>query len=181
MKRIRNRKEYIKKIYSQTWVKNLDPSTGIFQNYEKNLCAYIKARVPLKEKMLEVGIGKGETFASFFAKEGYSVYGIDISPDLVKECKMLNRNINCKAGDAENLDYPDNFFYLTYCFKSTWYFPNLLRAVDEMFRVTKPGGFIIFDVMNKNNPEINRAYQKCLFKATSLGRVIVLFKNIVKG
>jgi len=68
------------------------------------------------------------------------VHVIDIAPTLIDKCKQLNPDIKCKVGDAEDLEYPDNYFHLTYCFHSTWYFPRLNKAIDEMLRVTRSGG-----------------------------------------
>ena len=49
-----------------------------------------------------------------------------------------------------------------------------------MIKVTKPGGFVIFDVQNRNNPEISRAYQKALFETKFAGKTIRIIKNVIK-
>ena len=75
--------------------------------------------------MLEVAIGTGYPIADHLQKAGHEVHGIDISPDLVRRCRELNPAIQAKVGDAEHLEYPDATFDATYCFHSSWYFPNL--------------------------------------------------------
>lgn len=138
-----DRKTYMRDVYSKGWITAREEIYG-FLEYDKNLCKYICEHVNTNAgKLLEVAIGTGYPFGDFFQKAGYSVYGIDISPDLIDKCRQLNPNINCKVGDAEDLDYPDDFFDCVYCFHSTWYFPNLNKAIDEMLRVTRPGGGVL--------------------------------------
>lgn len=131
-----DRKTYMREVYSKSWISAREEIYG-FLEYDKNLCNYICKHVPEAGKLLEVAIGTGYPFADFFQKAEYSVQGIDISPKLIEKCRQLYPKINCKVGDAEDLDYPDDFFDCVYCFHSTWYFPNLNKAIDEMLRVTR--------------------------------------------
>lgn len=172
-----DRKNYIRDVYSKYWITAREKIYG-FLEYDKNLCKYICQHVPNGGKLLEVAIGTGYPFADFFQKAGYSVYGIDISPDLIEKCRQLSSNINCKVGDAEDLDYPDDYFDCTYCFHSTWYFPNLNQAIDEMLRVTRSGGLIMFDIQNRNNEEMDSAYRKRLSQRTGMARMIRYAKEV---
>jgi ubiquinone/menaquinone biosynthesis C-methylase UbiE len=172
-----DRKVFIRDIYSNYWLSAREKRYG-FSKYDKNLSNYICENVPNRSKILEVAIGTGYPFADFFQKEGYFVYGIDISPDLINKCQQLNPEIHCRVGDAEELDYPDSDFDCTYCFHSSWYFPNLNKAIDEMFRVTRPNGLVIFDIQNLNNHKINKIYRRNLFENRGIGRIIRIMKNI---
>lgn len=174
-----DRKTYMRDVYYKYWITAREKIYG-FLEYDKNLCNYICEHVPNTGKLLEVAVGNGYLFGDFFQKAGYSIYGIDISPDLIEKCRQLNPNINCRVGDAEDLDYPDNYFDCTYCFHSTWYFPNLNRAIDEMLRVTRPGGLVIFDIQNRNNREIDSSYRRRLIENTGMRRIVRYAKNIAK-
>jgi len=174
-----DRKTFMKQVYSLYWLKARETIYG-FSQYDRNLCTYISSNVPKEATLLDVAVGTGYPFADFFQRAGYSIYGIDIAPSLVARCVDLNPNINAKVGDAETLEYPDEIFDCAYCFHSTWYFPNLNQVVKEMLRVTRPGGLVIFDLQNANNPSIGATYRKKLFQATWLGRVIRYAKNIAK-
>jgi SAM-dependent methyltransferase len=66
------------------------------------------------------------------------------------------------VGDAENLDFADDTFACTYSFHSSWYFPDLTRVIDEMLRVTRPGGRVWFDIQNRDNPEIAADFDRRL-------------------
>lgn len=173
------RKSYMRKAYSKYWITARERIYG-FSKYDKNLCNYICTHVPIGGKLLEVAIGTGYPFAEFFQKQGYYVYGIDLSPELIEKCKKLYPNVDCKVGDAENLEYPNNYFDATYCFHSTWYFPDLNKAVDEMIRVTHLGGLVIFDIQNRNNQDINDAYQRNLAKTKGANRIKGYIKNVIK-
>lgn len=176
---IMDRKTYTKNVYSKYWITAREKIYG-FMEYDKNLCNYVCGRIPKGKKVLEVAVGTGYPFADIFQKLGYIVYGIDISPELIDKCRQTNPLIDCKVGDAEYLDYPDDQFDCTYCFHSTWYFPDLTKAIDEMLRVTHPGGLIIFDIQNRNNKDINRAYRKRLSPDTGMKRIFRYTKNIAK-
>ena len=175
-----DRKTYMKNVYSKYWIVARKKKYG-FSEYEKNLCYYIGEKVSKESKILEVAIGTGFPFGNFFQNRGYKVYGVDIAPVLIEECKKLNAKINCKVGDAENLDYHDNFFSCTYCFNSTSYFDDLCKVIDEMVRVTIPNGMIIFDIQNRNNKEVIQNYNKmCLEKSNQIGKLFRYVKNLGK-
>jgi ubiquinone/menaquinone biosynthesis C-methylase UbiE len=174
-----DRKTYMRDIYSKYWINAREEIYG-FTQYDKNLCSYICENVPKGENILEVAIGTGFPFGDFFQEAGYQVHGVDISPILIEKCRELNAKINCKVGDSEDLDYQDEYFYCTYCFHSTWYFPNLCKAIDEIVRVTIPGGMIIFDIQNRNNKEIDTAYRKNLTRGKGMRRLLGYGKSIAK-
>ena len=132
-------KEHMIKRYSKHWIKVRDNDAGQ-STYSQNLIKIIKDYSSRGDKVLEVAIGTGQPFAQNLLKDGYTVYGVDIAPNLINKCKQLNPTIDCRIADAEKLPFNDGFFNLTYCFNSTWYFPNLHKAIDEMIRVTSPGG-----------------------------------------
>ncbi len=174
-----DRKTYIKEVYSKYWLNARDRIYG-FSKYDENLCAYICDHIPRGRKLLDVGIGTGYPFGDFLQKNGYDVYGIDISPELIKKCNTLYPDIHAKVSDAEALEYTDNYFGGSYCFHSSWYFADLNKAIEEMIRVTSRGCLIIFDIENRNNGEIENAYEKKLKEAKGLGKYKKFCKNLAK-
>lgn len=178
---ILDRKKYIEDIYSKYWIDAREKKYG-FLDYDKNVCFLLVGLVSdVKEnKILEVAIGTGYPYAYYFDNAGAEVYGIDISPDLVAKCKRTYPNIRCEIGDAEKLPYKDCSFDIAYCFHSSWYFPNLKKAIDETIRVTKSGGFIAFDIQNRNNPEITRGFKKHIGETRGIGKIKKVIKNLIK-
>lgn len=176
-----DRKAYIRNKYSKRW---LSARTNIygFMDYDKSVLALIgRTCAGANSRILEVCVGTGYPFADFLCKAGYEVHGIDLSPQLIEECKRINPDICCKVGDAEELDYPDNFFDLVYCVHSSWYIPDLNKAVMEMHRVVKSGGHVLFDVQNRNNKFISRLHKRHVFyNAHWAGRTLKTAKNFVK-
>ncbi len=173
------RKAYMKDVYSQYWLTARETIYG-FSDYDRNLCDYIRGNTPEGAALLDVAVGTGYPFADHFQQLGYSVHGVDISPDLVEECRSLNPEIEAKVGDAESLDYPDDSFDCAYCFHSTWYFPDLPKAIGEMLSVTRPGGLVMFDIQNRNNKANDASYRSSLFRATAVGRAIRRTRQVAK-
>ena len=174
-----DRKKFIKEIYAKYWLSARHNDYG-FLEYDRNLCNFILANCN-KDKILEVAIGTGFPFADYFQKQGYEVYGIDIAPILIEKCKKFNNKIICKIGDAEDIEYPTNFFLCTYCFHSTFYFSNLKQSIKEMIRVTKPGGLVIFDIQNADNyMTILNNNKLILNKSNYFRRFVRYVKNIIK-
>jgi ubiquinone/menaquinone biosynthesis C-methylase UbiE len=174
-----DRKQYMKEVYPKYWKTARKEIYG-FGDYDKSLCHYLAERVPPGEKVLEVAIGTGYPIAEFLQAADYPVYGIDISADLVQQCRRQNPYISCTIGDVEDLPYRSGYFGCTYCFHSTWYFPNLTRAIDEMLRVTRSSGLVLFDIQNRNAKNIDTAYRKRLAANRTAGKMIRYGKNVAK-
>jgi ubiquinone/menaquinone biosynthesis C-methylase UbiE len=176
-----DRKHFMREVYSHYWLRARETKYG-FMDYDQRLCDTISSRAPEGGKLLEVAIGTGYPIADALQKGGFEVHGIDISPALVEKCHATNPAIHAKVGDAENLDYADGEFDAVYCFHSTWYFPDLTRVIDEMIRVTRPGGFVVFDIQNRANPEIAAAHdrQRALVRPGLGPRLNLHARNLAK-
>jgi SAM-dependent methyltransferase len=158
-----DRKQFMTTVYSGYWMGARDKIYG-FMAYDRSLCDQVSAGLAPGGKVLEVAIGTGYPIADHLQQAGHEVHGVDISPDLVRRCRELNPAIVAKVGDAENLDYPAATFDATYCFHSSWYFPDLPRAIGEMVRVTRPGGTVLLDIQNASNAQVDAAYRKRLYR-----------------
>jgi len=174
-----DRKKYMKEVYPKYWITAREKIYG-FSEYDKNLCRFISERVPAGEKLLEVAIGTGYPIADFLQKSGYSICGIDISSNLIQKCRHINPDITCTVADVEHLPFADGHFDCTYCFHSTWYFPRLTKAIEEMLRVTRSPGLVIFDLQNRNAKTIAEAYRRRLAASTVIGTIIRCGKNMAK-
>jgi len=174
-----NRKEFVRDVYSRYWITARDK---IYSNlpYDQNLVKYVRDRIPPGAELLEVAIGTGEPFGRLFVDAGYRMSGIDISPALVARCKELHPGIDCQLGDAEHMDFPDGRFACTYCFHSTWYFPDLEKAIREMIRVTQTGGLVVFDIMNLDHPRIRSYHERKVAETQGVRRVYRFAKNVAK-
>jgi ubiquinone/menaquinone biosynthesis C-methylase UbiE len=151
------RKKYMKDVYSSYWKDAREKIYG-FSDYDRWLCQHVVDVVRPKSRILEVAIGTGFPLAEFLNGKGFDVYGADISPLLLRQCtRRIGGTVT--VSDAENLCFASESFELTYCFHSTWYFPNLVDALREMCRVTRRGGIVTFDILNGRNEEIRQGHE----------------------
>lgn len=97
-------------------------------------------------RILDVGTGTG-FFAVLLAQKGHRVEGIDLTPAMLEEARVLakqrNLNIPFREMDAQNLAYADGTFDVVISRNLTWTLPNPERAYCEWYRVLKPGGVLL--------------------------------------
>ncbi|MBW1823389.1 MAG: class I SAM-dependent methyltransferase [Deltaproteobacteria bacterium] len=110
--------------------------------------------------VLEVGCGEG-LFLAKLAKEkrDLDIYGADIWKDILDKAK--NRfeednitNVKLHHCDASSLIFENNFFDVVVCINVFFNLPSEIfyKSLQEISRVCKSGGKIIFDIRNSMNP-----------------------------
>ena len=108
----------------------------------------IHAQLPEEKnlKILDVGCGAG-FFSILLAKEGYQVTGIDLTPDMIKNARLLaeEEKVSCEfqVMDAENPEFPDETFDVVISRNLTWTLPHVQHAYQEWIRVLKKGGILL--------------------------------------
>jgi SAM-dependent methyltransferase len=111
----------------------LEPFIVPFANFEANK----------GKKVLEIGVGLGADHQRFAEAEA-DLHGIDLTERTVahigRRLKLFGLSSRLSVGDAENLDFPDQNFDLVYSWGVLHHSPNTPKAIDEVFRVLKPGG-----------------------------------------
>jgi len=95
--------------------------------------------------VLEVGCGTGLVLEriSRFAKHAK---GVDLSPGMLE--KALARGLDAVEGSATDLPFADASFDVTCSFKVLAHIPEIDRALSEMARVTRPGGYVLAELYN---------------------------------
>ncbi len=97
--------------------------------------------------VLEVGIGTG--LALDFYGPHVQVTGIDLSEDMLREAEAKARKVRLKnlarlhQMDARTLAFPDASFDHVAAMHIMSVVPEPERVLDEMVRVTRPGGSVI--------------------------------------
>ena len=110
--------------------------------------------LPLDSRILEVGCGAGLTTVAL-AQRGYVVNAIDSVPAMVDLTRQLADRLNTEhrvvtsLGDIHSLPFPDNTFTLTLAMGVIPWLHASDRAIREMTRVTKPGGYLIVNADNR--------------------------------
>jgi ubiquinone/menaquinone biosynthesis C-methylase UbiE len=94
---------------------------------------------------LEVAIGTGLNLPHY--PLDVHLTGVDLSPEMLALAKSSARNIDrtieLKEGDAQNLPFSDRSFDTVVCTYALCSVPDEARAISEMKRVLKPGGRLI--------------------------------------
>lgn len=106
-------------------------------------------------RILDIGCGAG-FFSIILSQLGHTVTGIDITPNMIEESKLLaysiNSNVEFIVMDAEKLDFDTNYFDVVVARNVTWNLPHPDEAYKEWFRVLKPGGILLnYDAEHAKN------------------------------
>lgn len=132
------------------------------------------------KKILEVGIGAGTDFLQWI-RAGTQTYGIDLTHEAIENVKHRLELFNLQAhdlkvADAENLPYEDNAFDLVYSWGVIHHSPDTIRCLEEIIRITKPGGSIKIMIYNRHSLFAFYRYLLCgLFK----GKPFRSFSNVL--
>jgi ubiquinone/menaquinone biosynthesis C-methylase UbiE len=119
-------------------------------------------------KLLEIGCGHGQWLAEFqmFGLHVANLAGIELDEERAKFAGKRIVGADVRAGNAVTLPWDDNSFDIV--FQST-VFTSILddeikqKVADEMKRVCKPDGFILwydFAYNNPKNPDV-KGVKKC--------------------
>lgn len=102
-----------------------------------------------EKHVLDLGCGTGEVSKILFAA-GHRVTGIDFSDAMLSRAMQKHADKEARgiylSGDAEATNLPDAQFDAATCRHLVWTLVNPQQALDDWYRVLKPGGhLIIFD------------------------------------
>jgi len=103
-------------------------------------------------KLLDLGCGPG-VYAELFAKEGYSVTGVDYSKRSIgyanEQTKLNNSGIEYLYQNYLTIDYTEQFDVITIINKDYAVFSitDRMMLLKKVYQALKPGGKFILDVM----------------------------------
>jgi ubiquinone/menaquinone biosynthesis C-methylase UbiE len=129
--------------------------------------AYLKQ--PADSHALDIGCGKCYNSLRL-ARRGYQVTAGDYSEAIISEARKnveklgLADRISISRQDILSLTYPENSFDLVLCYGVLMHIPEIERAIAELARVCKPGGFIVLEEISMWAPEalLMRTYWRLL-------------------
>lgn len=112
---------------------------------DKALTAYLSR--PGDRMMLDVACGPGtyvRTIADGLTGDGRCI-GIDYSPSMLHQAATTNAipRTSYVRADAHAIPFGDNTFDVVTCLAALYLIPDALPVLDELVRVTRPGGEII--------------------------------------
>jgi len=115
--------------------------------------------------LLDVGCGlcHWSRLISQFLPTGAQISGLDADPkwgsekqDIIDKFKARGMDFQVFQGDAYALPFADNSFDAVTCQTLLIHLANPLKALQEMYRVVKPGGIIICAEPNNLVPNLTR-------------------------
>jgi ubiquinone/menaquinone biosynthesis C-methylase UbiE len=100
--------------------------------------------------ILDVGCGGGRTIQKLaaMATEGM-LWGVDYAEGSVAASRAINRQlieagrVEIRRASVSQLPFPDDTFDLVTAVETQYYWPNLVKDMQEILRVLKPGGTLI--------------------------------------
>lgn len=114
-------------------------------------------------RLLDLGCGTGWT-SDFFARQGYQVLGIDISPDMIAHASRRHLpDLRFQVGDYEEMAFDDEFDAAVFC-------ASLHHAVDEelalrrVLAALRPGGVCVAcepGAGHQASPAAKEAVRRC--------------------
>src|SRR5882757_4257609 len=108
----------------------------LFEGGREWACSRVKGRV------LEIAVGTGRNLP--YHRDDVSLTGIELSPEMLKiaeqRAKELGREADLRLGDAQALDFPDASFDSVLLTFALCTIPDDRAAVEEVYRVLRPGG-----------------------------------------
>lgn len=131
-----------------------------------------------KEKVLDIGCGPGWLVRNY-ATNGADIYAVDITDKAVeltrKMLDLFELHGTIQVGNAEELPFEDDTFDFISSSGVLHHTPDMQKAVDEVYRVLKPGHRAVISVYYKNillHPKLFPLFLKLyrLFKPNVPGR-----------
>lgn len=113
-----------------------------------NSAAYLLGSLKPHMRILDIGCGPGTITADLaeLVPDGH-VTGVDRAPGILDQARATAAerglgNVEFAVADVHSLDFPDDTFCVVHAHQVLQHVGDPVRALREMHRVTKPGGYI---------------------------------------
>lgn len=136
------------------WFKT--PIGRLIRKYESDLI--LKMLIPSSgEHILDAGCGSG-VFSGDLISAGCEVFGLDLSlPMLIRSAeKHAGTSLCLSQGRLEHLPFANNAFHKTVSITAIEFIEDARAVLQELFRVTRPGGIIVVGTLNSSGPWAER-------------------------
>jgi ubiquinone/menaquinone biosynthesis C-methylase UbiE len=136
-----------------------------------------RVRIEKQFSILDVGCGGGRTIQKLaaLAPEGI-VHGVDYAEGSVAASRNTNARlikmgrVEIRCASVSQLPFSDNSFDLVTAVETQYYWPDLIKDMQEVLRVLKPGGTLIVILESYEQGTRNRLQKPImkLLKSTTL-------------
>lgn len=135
----------------------------------------------MPDRLIDIGCGPG-AFLSL-VKETFpdiQLNALDLSEEMIHETReRLSNTAIATVGDSENMPLKSEQYQVVTCNMSIHNYPHPQNAVNEMFRILKPGGVLLLNDMNCVAPI--RAVANWLFPKLPGGDVKMYSQEEIEG
>jgi SAM-dependent methyltransferase len=123
------------------------------------------------DTLLDFGCGCGRILRHWQALNGPQLFGTDYNPYLIQWCQRALPFVACQTNElAPPLPYEDGQFDLIYTISIFTHLEEQLQLLwmEELKRILKPGGRLLFTVHGLTHLHVLTAEQRALFEAGEL-------------
>lgn len=160
---------YFDHVYSKFWTE-----TSKAYGLEDGVDSIIEILQQLHgESAFEVGIGTGWPIADSLLKSGVKMSGCDISSSLVEQTRKTYPDMDLFTGtiwDINKSALRNVKYDIVYCIRSSWYMQDFLRVIQKMLHMTRKNGYVVFNIINRQNQDNKKALAKNRFQRVK-GRI----------
>jgi ubiquinone/menaquinone biosynthesis C-methylase UbiE len=116
------------------------------QYHSQDIWQLLQPHLQPEQRYLDVGCGVGG-WLLFLRREGYTVEGVDITPDTIKRLKAFDSTLRVQVAGMTALPYADHSLDGVLAIGVLEYLEGRVdEAIREAARVLKPGGFVLIEV-----------------------------------
>ncbi|MFT5229607.1 MAG: ubiquinone/menaquinone biosynthesis C-methylase UbiE [Urechidicola sp.] len=155
------------------------PDTYLKELEIENISKYLEQA----NSVVDIGCGNGYSTFEYSKKIKGDILGIDFSDEMIKYAKQVGdqsdeyKNVQFMQGDVRNLDIPDESMDLVItdrCLINLESRSDQKKAIDEVFRVLKPGGrYLMCEDTEQGLKNLNQ-----LRKQAALEEILVRWHNL---
>ena len=102
------------------------------------------------DRLIDIGCGPG-AFLSLVEENfpDIQLNALDLSEEMIRETKKrLSDTAIVTVGDSENMPLESEQYQVVTCNMSIHHYPHPQNALNEMFRILKPGGYLLLNDMD---------------------------------
>lgn len=155
-----------------TWAEEYDLDLIGDRDYlsPEKIADFVLKYVPRSAKILDAGAGTGLAGQMLYQQGYHNLVAIDMSPEMLNKARQ--KNVYSELYQqvlGEPLDFPANSFDAIVCVGVFTYNHAPSHAFDELIRITKPEGYIVF-TMRPEFYESSQDFQAKMAELESSGQ-----------
>lgn len=109
----------------------------------KEILLFLNKSLPGKGKLLDIGCGYGH-FIEIMKRQGWSVYGIDLSHKVLLYAK--EKGLDVLETSIDDVSFPDEYFDVVTAFYVLEHVTNPLQVLKNIYKMLKPCGILVLRV-----------------------------------